>query len=109
MKRFATLTKLKPGAKDEYIKIHNEIWDDVVKLNDEHNIHNFSIFCFQDYLFSYYEYTGEDFEADAAEKAKSPIIAKWKEFTGKYTTEVNDDVKTFMLEEIWHNDFTMEK
>ncbi len=106
MKRFATLTKLKPGAKAEYIKIHGEIWEDIVKINDACNMHNFTIFCHDDYLFSYFEYTGDNYEADAAKKIASPIIAKWKEFTGQYTEPVFDDIKVIMLEEIWHHDFT---
>lgn len=109
MKRFGTLTKLKSEAKSEYIKVHDEIWDEVVRVNDKYNFHNFTIFAYGDYLFSYYEYTGTDYDGDIKKKLAEPIIGKWCEMTGRCTEEVMDDVKTVRLEEIWHNDFVCEK
>ena len=105
MKRFATLTKLKPGAKEQYKKIHDEIWDEIIAANDESNFHNFSIYIIDDYMFSYFEYTGSDYDADIKKKLSLPAIAKWRDFTGQYTDFVKDGIKTIPLEELWHNDF----
>jgi len=43
------------------------------------NIHNYSIFLKEpeNLLFSYWEYTGSDFEADAAMMAADPRTQEW--------------------------------
>ena len=40
---------------------------------------NYSIFLRGDYLFSYFEYHGNDYEADMAKMAADPITIKWWE------------------------------
>ena len=56
--------------------------DKVNKQIKECNIQNYSIYLtqFPDgkyYLFSYFEYTGEDFEADMKKMAADPTTQKW--------------------------------
>ena len=105
MKRIATITKLKPGMKDAYQKIHNEIWDEMVEAGHKYNMRNFSIFCHDDYLFSYFEYIGDDYEADMAKKNSLPVTQKWRATTGAMTEYVVGETKLIDLEEIWHNEF----
>ena len=105
MKRIGTIMKLKPGATEDYIKIHNEIWDDVVKAAHEANMCNYTIYRLNDYLFSYYEYIGDDFEADMAKKNALPISKRWQEATGELRECIDDGSKVIMLDEIWHHDF----
>lgn len=105
MIRKATVTKLKPGAKEAYKKLHDEIWNEVVAAGHAANIRNFTIFCQGDYLFSYYEYTGENFDEDIRRKNSNPAVRKWQETTGAMTEPVVDGIKTLSLEELWHNEF----
>ena len=104
MKRIGIITKLKPGAAQEYKKIHDEIWDEVVKAAHDANMRNYTIFQFGDYLFSYYEYTGDDFDADMAKKNSLPISQKWQAATGAFMDKIDDTSKIFP-KEIWHFDF----
>lgn len=97
--------KLKPGAAEAYIRIHDEIWDEVVKAAHEANMRNYTIFRTGDYLFSYYEYIGNDFEADMSKKNALPVSKKWQEATGAFRELIEGDSKVMYLDEIWHHDF----
>ncbi|MBE6739801.1 MAG: L-rhamnose mutarotase [Ruminococcaceae bacterium] len=105
MKRIGTLTKVKDGMMDAYKKIHDEIWDDVVEASHSCGTRNFTIFSIGDYLFSYCEYVGEDYEADMKRKAELEAIKKWKEATGAMLTPVDDEQAAIILKEIFHHDF----
>lgn len=105
MKRIGTLMKLKPGALEEYVKLHEQIWDEVVKAAHEANMRNYTIFHVNGYLFSYYEYIGDDFDADMAKKNALPVSAKWQEATGAFRELIEGDSKVMILDEIWHHDF----
>jgi L-rhamnose mutarotase len=45
------------------------------------NIANYSIFLHGDLLFSYFEYTGTDFDADMARMAADPTTRQWWKLT----------------------------
>ena len=66
---------------------------------------NFSIYRWGDYLFSYYEYTGDDFEGDMAKKASLEISKEWQAATGKCRELMDGENRYIELEEIWHEDF----
>ena len=105
MKRIATITKLKSGMKEEYKKIHDKIWDDMVEAGHKANMRNFTIFVHEDYLFSYFEYIGDNYEADMARKNSLEVTKKWREATGAMTDFLFDETKIINLDELWHNDF----
>ncbi len=46
-------------------------------MNSECNLHNYTIYYRDGYLFSHFEYSGVDFEADMAKMAADPIVQKW--------------------------------
>lgn len=105
MKRIATITKLKPGMKEAYTKLHDEIWDDMVAAGHEANMRNFTIFFHEDYLFSYFEYIGDNYEEDMAKKNSMDVTIRWRTATGEMTDPVFGDTKVIPLEEIWHHEF----
>lgn len=106
MKRIGTITRVKPGMLDAYKKIHDEIWEDVVAASHECGTRNFTIFFVGDYLFSYSEYIGDNYEADMKKKSQMPAIQRWKAATGAMLTEVNEEVGGCMvLPELFHCDF----
>lgn len=105
MKRIGTLMKLKPGAKEEYIRLHDSIWEGVVQAGHEAGMRNYTIFCKGDYLFSYYEYIGDDFEGDMARKNALPVSQQWQQATGALRELVEPGSKVMQLDEIWHEDF----
>jgi len=77
MKRYGSIIKIKPEKLEEYKKLHKNIWPGVAKTITECNIRNYSIFYKDGFLFSYFEYVGEDYEADMKKMADDPITQKW--------------------------------
>ena len=77
MKRYGMMIKLKPERVDEYKRLHASPWPDVLEMIRECNIRNYSIHHKDGYLFSYFEYVGEDFETDMAKMAADPTTQKW--------------------------------
>ncbi len=82
MKRYGMVIGLHEDRIEEYRKLHAAVWPDVLRMIRECNIHNYSIFLrrLDDgryYLFSYFEYTGQDFEADMARMAADPTTQRW--------------------------------
>jgi len=77
MKRFGWVAKVKPEKLDEYKRLHADVWPDVLKMIKECNLQNYSIYYRDGCLFSYVEYTGEDFDADMAKMADDETTQKW--------------------------------
>ena len=82
VKRVGMVIKGKPEYIEEYKALHVSSNPGVRDLLTKANMHNFSIFLhqFDDgnwYEFGYYEYTGNDFEADMEELSKHPRNIEW--------------------------------
>ncbi|MEE9462426.1 MAG: L-rhamnose mutarotase [Bacteroidales bacterium] len=77
MRRYGMAIKVKPGKIEEYKRLHATVWPDVLKMIGDCNIRNYSIYLKDDYLFSYFEYVGNDFDADMAKMAADPVTQKW--------------------------------
>ena len=77
MKRYGMAVKIKSENLDEYRKLHADVWPDVLDMIGECNIRNYSIYHKDGMMFSYFEYVGEDFDADMAKMAADPTTQKW--------------------------------
>ena len=77
MKRYASVIGLRPEKVKEYKKLHSAVWPDVLKMIKECNIKNYSIYYRDGLLFSYFEYTGSNYDADMAKMAADPTTQKW--------------------------------
>ena len=82
IKRVGMLIKLKPEYIEEYKALHADSNPGVRDLLVKANMRNFSIFLHQlddgnYYEFGYYEYHGDDFEADMAKLAKEDRNIEW--------------------------------
>jgi L-rhamnose mutarotase len=77
MKRYGSVIKIKPDKLEEYKKLHKNIWPEVAGVITDCNIKNYSIFHKDGYLFSYFEYTGKDYESDMEKMAADPTTQKW--------------------------------
>lgn len=80
-KRFGMVIGLRPEKKGYYNELHADPWPEINSLLKECNIGNYSIYeCELDgklYLFAYFEYTGDDFEADTAKMKADPKMQQW--------------------------------
>lgn len=79
MKRYGMVIKVKPEKFEEYKRLHAAVWPEVKALISSLNIRNYSIYHKDGYLFSYFEYYGDDLKADFARMAADPINQKWWE------------------------------
>ena len=77
MKRYGQLIGLKPEHSDEYVKAHADVWPGVLAKITDCNIRNYSIFHRKGLLFAYFEYVGEDFDADMKKMADDPETQRW--------------------------------
>ena len=77
MQRYGMVIRVKPEKFEEYKQLHAQVWPDVLKMIKECNIRNYSIYHKDGYLFSYFEYVGDDFESDMAKMAADPTTQKW--------------------------------
>ena len=81
MQRFIQYSDLKPEKVDDYIKLHAEPWQELLDLIRECNIHNYSISLRGSQVFTYFEYTGDDYDADVKKMEASPVMQKWWTFS----------------------------
>jgi L-rhamnose mutarotase len=83
--RYGSVIGLRGQKLEEYKELHANVWPGVLKKIKECNISNYSIYLSElqedkYYLFGYFEYTGDDYEADMAKMAADPTIQKWWTF-----------------------------
>lgn len=69
--------RVRPEAEEEYKRYHSAVWPGVLEVISQCNIRNYSIYLKDGYLFSYFEYYGEDFQEDMRKMAASAITRQW--------------------------------
>ena len=82
MRRCGSVLGIKVEKIDEYKKLHANVWPEILSKIKDCNIQNYSIYLRKlpddkHYLFSYFEYVGNDFDADMAAMAADPMTQKW--------------------------------
>ena len=110
MKRYGSVVELKKDCIEKYCDLHRNPWPHVLDMIERCNIRNYSIFMrrFPDgryYLFSYFEYIGNDYEADMKKMADDEIIQKWwDECMPCHTPFADRDVGEWWasMEEVFH-------
>jgi L-rhamnose mutarotase len=99
--------RLVPELREEYLRLHRAVWPGVEATITACGIRNFTIFVTGDVLFGYYEYVGEDFEADQARMAADPVTRDWWARTGPCQlpfTAGSGEPSWENLDEAWHLD-----
>ncbi len=112
VQRFGSVIGLKRESVDRYVELHAAVWPTVQKQISENNIQNYSIYMgeLDDgnlYLFSYFEYTGDDFEADMARMAKDPEIKRWWKETDPLQIPLKNRAEGdhwMTMKEVFHQD-----
>jgi L-rhamnose mutarotase len=77
VRRFGQLIGLKAEQIEAYERLHAVVWPEVLAMISACNIRNYSIFRHGEQLFAYFEYVGDDFEADMAKMAADPKTREW--------------------------------
>ena len=83
MQRHGQVIRLRPDAVTRYRELHASVWPDVLRTLHGCGIRNYSIFLREPelLLFAYFEYVGDDFEADQARIAADPVTQEWWQVT----------------------------
>ena len=85
VQRHGMVVGLRPDMVNSYKLLHTNAWPDVLNKIREANIRNYSIFLKEInkkyYLLSYFEYLGDNFDADMARLSADPTIKAWEKFT----------------------------
>ncbi len=102
MKRFCQRAFLKPEKIEEYRKLHAAVWPDVLKTIHECNLRNYSISIMGDMVVSYFEYIGDNYDADMEKMAEDPITQKWWTHTHPCFRDHEKGVYYEDLEEIFY-------
>ena len=77
MQRFGMVLRLRPEATETYKKYHADVWPEILDMIRQCNIRNYSIYLKDGYLFSYFEYHGDDMDADWAKMAADKKTQEW--------------------------------
>ncbi len=85
VRSFAAVTGLKPEMEMQYRTLHQTSWPGVLAALDRSRIANFSVYLVdvgeQLYLFYYFDYVGDDFDADMAAMGNDAVTRRWWKFT----------------------------
>lgn len=74
---FGQVGKLKPDMVETYRDLHAQTWPGVLQTITDCNLRNYSIFLWGETVFSYFEYVGQDYDADMEKMAQDPVTQEW--------------------------------
>jgi L-rhamnose mutarotase len=106
-RRFGMACRMRPELRQEYLDLHAAVWPQVEATITACGIRNFTIFVRGDVLFGYYEYVGDDYEADQARMAADPVTQDWWARTAPCQLPFDDashEPNWQPLDEVWHLD-----
>ena len=108
IKRVGMVIKINPDYIDEYRELHSASNAGVRDLLTSAHMHNFSIFLHQLddgnwYEFGYYEYTGDDFEADMATLDKHPRNIEWLKVCDPMQVPLEGEAGWAEMEQVYFN------
>ena len=107
MKRIGSVIQVSPESITEYEKIHADVWPGVLATLKKSNVSNYSIYRYENMLFSYMEYSGNDFEKDMAAIAADPTTQDWWKVTAPMqipVAEIKDGEWWHAIPEVFHLD-----
>ncbi len=106
MRRIASVIRLRPEKEAEYRELHEAVWPSVLATLRAANVTNYSIFLRDGLLFSYLEYTGNDYAADMARVAADPETQRWWTLTDpcQQPLETAAEGEWAPAEEVFHAD-----
>lgn len=97
---------LRESAIEEYERYHAEVWPEVLAAISAAGIRNYSIYRFGTLLFSYWEWEGEDFDADLAAVDLVPECIRWNDLMATLQVPVDGagERQWLPLPEVFHLD-----
>jgi L-rhamnose mutarotase len=81
VRRIASVIRLRPEKEAEYRALHADAWPGILSALRAAHVTNYSIFLRDGLLFSYLEYTGDDYDIDMARVAADETTRRWWQLT----------------------------
>jgi L-rhamnose mutarotase len=107
VRRVGSVVRLRPQWREEYLRLHAAVWPSVEQKIKDCNISNYTIFLHGDLLFGYYEYRGDDLDADLARMAADEETRRWWALTDPCQERLPDAGEGRQwsdADEVWHLD-----
>jgi L-rhamnose mutarotase len=107
IKRYGSVIKVNPEMLDQYKALHANPWPGILEQISQCNIRNYSIYLKDDYLFGYFEYTGDDFAGDMAKMAQDSLTREWWKLTDpcQVPLDTREEGEWWAnMEEVFHHD-----
>ncbi|MBP2411791.1 L-rhamnose mutarotase [Arthrobacter stackebrandtii] len=79
--RHLQIIGLRPERREEYLRLHREVWPEVEARLKASNFESYSIFNLGDTLYGYFEHVGTDYAADMAAMGDDPKTREWWKLT----------------------------
>lgn len=77
MQRYGQIIGVRPEQIATYEDIHTRVWPEVLTKIAACHMHNYTIFRYGNLLFAYFEYNGDDFDADMLKMSTDPKTREW--------------------------------
>ena len=108
VKRIGMVIKIKPEKLEEYLELHADTNAGVRHLLSKYNMRNFSIFMTQledgnHYEFGYWEYWGDDYEADMRKIEGEPENKAWLALCDPMQVPLEGESSWRQMERIYFN------
>lgn len=81
MKRYGFVVRLREGREEEYRRLHQAVWPEVLEQIRRSSISDYTIFLRDGLLFGSYKYSGDDHAGDMRRMAEDPATQKWWDLT----------------------------
>jgi L-rhamnose mutarotase len=75
--RYGQVIRIKPDRLEEYKRHHASVWPEILAMIRACHVTNYSIFHKDGLLFAYFEYVGDDLDADMKKMAADPRTQEW--------------------------------
>lgn len=106
MKRVAFQLKVREGMIDDYLRVHEAVWPEMLDALRRHGWHNYSLFMLPDgTLFGYFE-TPSSFSDALAGMAMEAVNERWQSAMQPYFEGLGAHADEMMVElaEVFHLD-----
>ncbi len=108
VKRVGMVIGIRPDKIEQYKALHADTNPGVRDLLNKYNIHNFSIFLTKIdgkwYEFGYYEYTGDNYQADMAALDAEPRNKEWLKICDPMQIPLPGHKSWAEMEQVYYNE-----
>ena len=102
--RYGQRSILKKEKCKEYVDLHQDVWPEITEIMARSNIKNYTIFIDGNELFTYFEYTGDDYIKDVDLMNSDPVMKEWYKLSKPCFSKYPDNSFYKKMNEVFHYD-----